>query len=182
MIVDLQLQVMVMMIGAGSLIGLNLTLYDRYIIREKSSGWRWLTDGAFWIVQAIVVFLLLFQVNGGEWRMYVLLSVVCGFAAYETFIKKIIISIFNVVDNVIKWIVRAIITVFTVMIVSPILLILRVIQTVGGGLFSAVCRILLFILRLIYKPFDPIFQYSRKNFTLFAKKVKKWLNVLYNKG
>ncbi len=177
MIVDLQLQVMMTMIGAGSLIGLNLTVYDRYIIRSKSSGWRWITDGIFWCVQAFIVFLLLFQVNGGEWRMYVLLSIVCGFATYEACVKKIILSTLTVIDNIIKWIGRVIVFIFSVLIVTPVLMIWRLVRAVGRVLLSSI----LVVAGFLYRPFDSFLQYSLKKLAFFPKKIKKWLNLLYNR-
>jgi len=181
MILDLQLQVMSMMIGSGLLIGLNLTLYDRYFIRSERTGWRWVTDGFFWCVQALLVFLMLFHVNGGEWRLYVLLSIICGFAGYEALIKKGFVTVLEFIDRIVKWIVRTILLTLTVLIVTPLIWLWKLVQTTVLFIVSIICRILFFIGRVLLRPFDPIFQYIRKKCTFLAKKIKKWLNLLYNR-
>lgn len=181
MILDLQLQVMSAMIGAGLFIGMNLTLYDRYILRSRPTGWRWVTDGLFWCVQALLVFMMLFHVNGGEWRLYVLLSIICGFAGYEALIKNGFITILSFIDRIVKWIVRTVLLTFTLLIITPLVWLWKLVRTTVVFIVSIICRILLFGARLVFSPFDPFFQYIRKKCTFFAKKIKKWLNLLYNR-
>ncbi|KIL52465.1 spore cortex biosynthesis protein YabQ [Jeotgalibacillus campisalis] len=181
MILDLQLQVMSTMLAAGLVIGLNLTLYDRYIIRTRTGGLRWLTDGVFWCVQALLVFLLLFNVNGGEWRFYVLLSIICGFAGYEALIKKTFIAALSFIDSVVKWIVRTLALIISVLFLTPIIWILNVIKAIFLPLFSGICRIFMAVGRILIKPFHPFIQFLKNKQTFFAKKIKKWLNLLYNR-
>ncbi|PPA68544.1 spore cortex biosynthesis protein YabQ [Jeotgalibacillus proteolyticus] len=181
MILDLQLQVMSTMLAAGLVIGLNLTLYDRYITRSGSTGWRWVTDGVFWVVQALLVFILLFNVNGGEWRLYVLLSILCGFAGYEALVKKSFIYLLGIVDRVVKWVVKVITSIFTIFVFTPILWIWKLILLIAIGGFTVFCRILQVVGRIVAFPFRPFIQFSRKKGIFFAKKIKKWLNLLYNR-
>lgn len=181
MILDLQLQVMATMLGAGLLIGFNMTLYDRYILRSERRGWNWVTDGLFWCVQALLIFILLFSVNGGEWRLYVLLSIICGFAGYEALIKKSLVAVLSYIDRIIKWIVRTVIAIVTAILITPVIwlgkLLLAAVLLIGTGF----CRILLMIGRLLMSPFKPFFQFFSKKGSFFAKKIKKWLNMLYNR-
>ncbi|MDG5473818.1 spore cortex biosynthesis protein YabQ [Jeotgalibacillus sp. ET6] len=181
MILDLQLQVMSTMLAAGLVIGLNLTLYDRYIVRRKTGGLRWLTDGVFWCVQALLVFLLLFNVNGGEWRFYVLLSIICGFAGYEALIKKSFVAILSFIDRIVKWIVRMLTLIIGALIFTPIFWIVKLIRAIFQTLFSGICRIFLVIGKILTRPFQPFIQFLKNKQSFFAKKIKKWLNLLYNR-
>ncbi|TDL30414.1 spore cortex biosynthesis protein YabQ [Jeotgalibacillus sp. S-D1] len=181
MILDLQLQVMATMMGAGLLIGFNLTLYDRYILRSERRGWNWVTDGLFWCVQAFLIFILLFSVNGGEWRLYVLLSIICGFAGYEALMKKSFVALLTYIDQIIKWIVRTCTVILTAMLITPLMWIWKLILGAVLLIGSVLCRILLMIGRLLWSPFKPFFQFFSKKGSYFAKKIKKWLNLLYNR-
>ncbi|KIL52522.1 spore cortex biosynthesis protein YabQ [Jeotgalibacillus soli] len=181
MILDAQLLVMASMIGAGLLIGFNLTLYDRYLSPRKSSNWRWITDGFFWCLQAIIVFLLLFQVNGGEWRLYVLISIICGFSAYQALIKRIIIRVLTLIEKIIKWVSRVLIITFTIVVVTPLRWGWRIFMLVMAGLLSLVCRLLSIFWWILSRPFAPFLSKIPNYRILIAKKVKKWLNLLYNR-
>jgi len=181
MILDQQLQVMTMMLAAGLVVGVNLTLYDRYILRAKSANWRWVTDGMFWCVQALFIFILLFHANGVEWRFYVLLSIICGYAAYEALIKNGVVRILTTVDRIVKAIAKFLERVITVLFISPIKWVWKLLLLSVGLVLTTICRILLFIGRIMYSPFDPFFQFIRKKAGFFAKKIKKWVNLLYNR-
>jgi len=85
------------------------------------------------------------------------------------------------VDRIVKWVVKSIAWIVTILVISPINWLWKISLIMVGTVLTTICRILLFVGRILYSPFDPFFQFSRKKAGFFAKKIKKWVNLLYNR-
>ncbi len=94
MTLSTQFLTMLSMIGMGSLFGAMLDTYQRFLKRPKRKSLIvFINDLFFWIIQALLIFYTLFQVNNGELRFYIFLALLCGFAAYQSLFKRLIFKI-----------------------------------------------------------------------------------------
>lgn len=166
MIVEEQLRIFLSMMAAGVLIGFNLTFYERFITRGKNGLWRFFPDLLFWLGQALLVFLLLFQLNGAELRFYMFVALLTGFTLYWKLARRFTLRVCN-------WLSWLMITFLTILFL-PIKWILTAVML----LLTAIWR----ISALIFRPFYPISQFLQKKSSILAKKIKIWLKLLYNRG
>lgn len=166
MIVEEQLRIFLSMMAAGMFVGFCVTFYERFITRGKKGIWRFFPDLLFWLGQALIVFLLLFQLNGAELRFYMLVALLAGFLLYWKLARRLVLRIFN-------WLSWLTITILTILFLP------------FKWIWSAIMLLLTVILRLlafITRPFHPISQFLQKKWSILAKKIKLWLNLLYNRG
>lgn len=160
MTLSVQLYTMLAMIAMGSLFGAILDTYQRFLKRGKRKRFIvFINDILFWLFQGLIIFYVLFLVNYGELRFYLLLSLLCGFAAYQALFKKFYLAtleylilfiqsatnlvyklIYTIVFQPIKWIV---IFIFSLLILTAKLLL---------GLVKTVAKMLLWMLKIILYP------------------------------
>ncbi|MBT2735281.1 spore cortex biosynthesis protein YabQ [Bacillus sp. ISL-7] len=174
------------MIGMGSLFGAMFDTYQRFLNRPKRKQWIvFFNDLLFWMIQAVIIFYTLFLVNNGELRFYIFLALVCGFAAYQSLFKGIYLHLLEVSIKTTIAVIRFIKKAFHLLIYKPILgliqLIIIIIISIGRGLLTLVRfmgKVLLFILKIIFVPFQKIMLIFWK---LLPKGIKKSVEKLYNK-
>ena len=174
------------MIGMGSLFGAMFDTYQRFLNRPKRKQWIvFFNDLLFWMIQAVIIFYTLFLVNNGELRFYIFLALVCGFAAYQSLFKGIYLHLLEVSIKTTVAVIRFIKKAFHLLIYKPILgliqLIIIIIISIGRGLLTLVRfmgKVLLFILKIIFVPFQKIMLIFWK---LLPKGLKKSVEKLYNK-
>lgn len=88
MIVSVQFLTMLAMIGMGSFFGAAFDTYNRFLKRAVRKRWIvFCNDILFWLLQALIIFYVLYRVNGGELRFYIFLALLCGFAAYQSLLR-----------------------------------------------------------------------------------------------
>ena len=84
-----QFYTLVAMIGMGSFYGAALDTYNRFLKRSERKRWIvFIHDILFWVIEGLLIFYVLFLVNEGEFRFYLFLALLCGFAAYQALFKK----------------------------------------------------------------------------------------------
>src|SRR3954465_1158702 len=94
MTLSTQFVTLLSMIGMGSLFGAMFDTYQRFLKRPKRKQWIvFFNDLLFWMIQAVIIFYTLFQVNNGELRFYIFLALLCGFAAYQSLFKGMYLSL-----------------------------------------------------------------------------------------
>lgn len=75
--------------GLGVLLGI---IFDFYRLWSDYYRWpRWLKafgDLFYWIIAAVLVFLGLMEVNGGQMRFYILLALILGLASYQVWFSR----------------------------------------------------------------------------------------------
>src|SRR3954469_917948 len=90
MTLSTQFLTMLVMIGMGAFFGAALDTYNRFLQRSKRKNWfTFINDVLFWVFQGLLIFYVLFHVNQGEWRFYIFIALICGFAAYQSLIKQL---------------------------------------------------------------------------------------------
>lgn len=198
MTITAQFYTMLAMIGMGTFFGAAFDTYNRFLKRAKRKNWIvFCNDILFWLVQALIIFYVLYYVNKGELRFYIFLALLCGFAAYQSLFRKSYLRILEFFIKTVISIYRFLVKVFIYIIYRPvyalIMMIISILITLGRALLSlskVAWRILLFLLKLIWAPFKWVLtkiwklvpEKSRKKFTKlygrFAGIIKKVKNYL----
>jgi spore cortex biosynthesis protein YabQ len=186
MTLSTQFLTMLSMIGMGSLFGMMFDTYQRFLDRPNRKSWIvFFNDLLFWVIQALIIFYILFLVNNGELRFYIFVALLCGFAAYQSLFKGIYLRLLEFIINTVIAIYRFMRRAFLLLIYKPVLgliqLIISIIILLGRGLFSLVkfiLNILWVVLRVIWVPIEKIMLLLWK---LLPKTIKKSVEKLYNK-
>lgn len=186
MTLSTQFLTMLSMIGMGSLFGVMFDTYQRFLNRPNRKSWIvFFNDLLFWVIQALIIFYILFLVNNGELRFYTFVALLCGFAAYQSLIKATYLRLLEVIINTVISIYRFMRRAFQLLIYKPVLgliqLVISIIILLGRGLYSLVkfvLKILLVVLKVIWVPIVKIMLLLWK---LLPKTIKKSVEKLYNK-
>lgn len=193
-----QFYTMLAMIGMGSFFGASLDTYQRFIQRGKRKKYIvFINDLLFWVVQGVLIFYVLYQVNYGEIRFYLLLALLCGFSAYQAILKNVYLKILEKLIHFIKQMFTVSMNLGRLFIYRPIqaliLFLISVVVFIGRVLLFLVKRVgimLLWIIQILVYPFTWI---GKKLFLLlphswrqkihhFFQTVRKWLANLKGGG
>ncbi|MEH6992203.1 spore cortex biosynthesis protein YabQ [Neobacillus drentensis] len=186
MTLSIQFLTMLSMIGMGALFGVMFDTYQRFLDRPNRKSWIvFFNDLLFWVIQALIIFYILFLVNNGELRFYIFVALLCGFAAYQSLFKGIYLRLLEFIIKTVIAIYRFMRRAFQLLIYKPVLgliqLVISIIILLGRGLFSLVkfvLKILWVVLRVIWVPIEKIMLLLWK---LLPKTIKKSVEKLYNK-
>jgi spore cortex biosynthesis protein YabQ len=185
MTLSTQFMTMLSMIGMGVLFGTSLDTYQRFLNRPKGKRWLvFINDVLFWLSQGLSIFYTLFLVNQGEIRFYVFLALLCGFAAYQSLLKNLYLSLLEMLIRICISIYRLGEKTFLYFIWKPFLWIIGLLIS----FIIAVYNGLLALIRLIYKVtkwilgvlFKIICSILLIFWKLMPKKVKKFVDKIYN--
>jgi len=186
MTLSTQFMTMLVMIGMGSFFGAALDTYNRFLQRSKRKSWlTFLNDILFWVVQGLLIFFVLFHVNQGEWRFYIFLALLCGFAAYQSLFKQVYLKMLEKLIVLVISLYKFFVRLFLLLIYKPIqalvTVIISIIVMIGNGLYRILkwlLSIVWFIVRQILKIIMWILLFFWK---LFPKPLKNSVEKLYNK-
>jgi spore cortex biosynthesis protein YabQ len=186
MTLSTQFLTMISMIGMGSLFGVMFDTYQRFLDRPNRKSWIvFFNDLLFWVIQALIIFYILFLVNNGELRFYIFVALLCGFAAYQSLFKGVYLRLLEFMIKTAIAIYRFIRRAFQLLIYKPVVgliqLVISIIILIGRGLFSLVkfvLKVLLFILKIFWVPVVKIILILWK---LLPKSIKKYVEKLYNR-
>src|SRR5690625_3097491 len=96
MTLDVQFMIMISMILGGIYLGVALETFRRFSRAwEKNTILLYIMEICFWLIQSFVLFYILFRVNGGEIRVYVILAGCLGFAIYIALVASFYIRILD---------------------------------------------------------------------------------------
>lgn len=147
MTLEEQFQSLGLMIAMGVWIGASFSVYQYFIHPGRKARWILLIiDPVFWILQALLLFVLLLPVNEGRLRVYLFLGTALGFSVYMTFLEKPFMRFF---DRIVAWIVRiARFAVKTVcrLLLDPLYFLLKLAYRLCKIIISIFLKTLLFLL------------------------------------
>lgn len=186
MTLSTQFLTMLSMIGMGSLFGVMFDTYQRFLDRPNRKSWIvFFNDLLFWVIQALIIFYILFLVNNGELRFYIFVALLCGFAAYQSLFKGIYLRLLEFMINTVIAIFRFMRRAFQLLIYKPVIgiiqLIISIILLLGRGgvsLVKFILKVLLFIFKVLWVPIEKIMMILWK---LLPKGIKKNVEKLYNR-
>lgn len=181
-----QFATMLSMLGMGALFGVMLDTYQRLLQRSTAKHWLiFFNDLLFWVIQALLIFYILFLVNKGEIRFYIFVALLCGFAAYQALLKGIYLRILERIIQTFISVMNFMKNLLLLLVFKPIRgllqLIIFLIIFLGRGLFTLVkliLKIILWIWKFILNFFRKLLLFFWK---LLPKGIKKVVEKLYNK-
>lgn len=186
MTLSTQFLTMLSMIGMGSLFGVMFDTYQRFLDRPNRKSWIvFMNDLLFWIIQALIIFYILFLVNNGELRFYIFVALLCGFSAYQSLFKGFYLKLLEAMIRSVIALYQFFRRAFKILIYKPVVgiiqLLISIIILLGRGTLSLVkfiLKVLLFILKVLWVPIVKIIIILWK---LLPKSIKKYVEKLYNK-
>ncbi|WP_339160585.1 spore cortex biosynthesis protein YabQ [Siminovitchia sp. FSL H7-0308] len=160
MSLSVQFQTLLAMIVMGSLFGAMLDTYQRFLNRVNRKRWIvFINDLLFWFIQGILIFYILFLVNSGELRIYLLLALCLGFAAYQALFKQSYERLLEWVIRLVKAAVHIIKKLVHLLIYQPVrglfLLIKYIVislLSVGLALVKTVGKVLKWLVTTVFRP------------------------------
>ncbi|NEU32553.1 spore cortex biosynthesis protein YabQ [bacterium LRH843] len=153
MSLTVQFYTMLSMAAMGIYIGAAIDTYGRF--SKKRHTFHWLVacnDLLFWLIQAFVVFYVLLQSNNGEIRFYIFLAILCGYAAYQALFHSLYKRLLERLINLVIGLYRFITKLFLFMVIKPIKFILKLLYSLCMMVLTGCLTILLFLLKVIWKP------------------------------
>src|SRR5690625_7846856 len=88
MTLNIQLMTMGSMIVSGIYLGIAFETYRKLTMWWRQySVFKFICDLAFSLSQTVIIFYVLYQVNDGQYRIYVFLACLLGFSMYVVFLK-----------------------------------------------------------------------------------------------
>lgn len=186
MTLSTQFITMLAMIGMGSFFGAALDTYNRFLQRSRRKKWLvFINDLLFWILQALIIFYVLFLVNKGEIRFFIFIALLCGFAAYQSLLKQMYLRLLELAISIFVGTYKFIVKTIQMLIIKPLqslfLFIISIVVMIGRGLFSLVkfvFKALTFIVKTLWRPIRGLLFFFWK---LMPKNIKKFVEKLYNK-
>ena len=141
MTLSVQLNTMMAMILTGIWIGAAVDTYGRFMHTGRMTWLLFLGDILFWILQGMLIFFVLLQVNEGDIRFYIFLALLCGFAAYRALFQNLYKNMLDAVIRIVNAIIRFLNRLFMSVVVKPIGLFLKLVLLIAGALGSALWTI-----------------------------------------
>ncbi|WP_163539354.1 spore cortex biosynthesis protein YabQ [Gracilibacillus sp. YIM 98692] len=174
MTLDTQFLTMFTMIGAGVYVGIAYHTYNRVAnFWAGSSISKYVLEIIFWLLQAGILYGILYFVNEGIIRMYIFLAILCGYAMFKALLEQTYDRWLDKLFKIISHIYRIIARCFYFMVIKPIMLIVALITFVVTKLFLLIIYMVKWISKLIYYPIHLLFTLIYK---LLPKNVKKYLH------
>lgn len=153
MSLTVQFQTMAAMIAMGVWIGSSIDTYHRFSKKRHHFHWMTaLTDFLFWVIQGLIVFYVLLLVNEGQMRFYIIVALLCGFAAYKALFQKTFLRILEGIIQISIAIYRFFKRFVQIFFIIPIRWILKLLYSLCIMVLSALFTVMLFLLKIIWIP------------------------------
>ncbi|KAB8126504.1 spore cortex biosynthesis protein YabQ [Gracilibacillus oryzae] len=159
MTLETQFVTMFTMIAFGVYIGIAYVTFKRLELWWANLIFlRYLCELFFWVVQAAFLFFVLYIINEGIVRFYILLALLCGYAMFkalfEHFYRKALEVILEYVTSFVRFIVRCI----KLLLVNPVVWIISIVFLSLYRILLLLLKLLRFLLMTILFPFRHIFK------------------------
>lgn len=174
MTLTVQFMTMAAMVVSGLYLGMSLDTFRRFTPYFKKSAFlTYSLEISFWLMQAFILFFILFRVNGGELRVYIILAVLLGFSLYQALLKRLYLFLLEKIIQLIIAVYRFFTRLVQLFLIAPIrwtfIAAMKFLLVVGTLLLT----ILHFIVKVILFPFQLI---GKLVFRLLPSSVK---NILF---
>src|SRR5690625_5008110 len=167
MTLQVQFLTMVSMIIGGLYLGIARDTYLRF-----TPYWRqriilkYVFEIAFWMIQTILLFYILYRVNAGELRAYIFVACLLGVSIYKVFFTSLYKRLLELIIRLLLMVYRAFTETIRVLVIVPIKGIVYLILIIVQFIFS----ILFFFFKLVFIPLRWAVTFI---FSLLPKKLQK---------
>lgn len=181
-----QFYTMLAMVGVGAWLGAAIDTYGRFLKREKRAKWIvFIHDILFWLLQGLIAFYVLLLVNEGEIRFYILIALVCGFAAYQGIFRYFYLNLLEVIIEMVISLYRFFERLVKMVIIKPIQLLVQAIIIILLGTWRFLYALGRFLLLMLWRIFNicvlPLKWIGLLLWKLVPKRLKKYLYNLFKK-
>ncbi|MBZ9535181.1 spore cortex biosynthesis protein YabQ [Cytobacillus oceanisediminis] len=186
MTLSTQFMTMLAMVSMGLFFGISLDTYQYFLKRPtRKRSIVFIHDILFWILQALLMFYVLFLVNKGEVRVYLVLALLLGFAMYKSLFQalylRLLKGIISFCIHSYRFLIKIIVNIVYRPIKSIVFFLLSIIIALGKGLMalvSGIIRVLRFIIRILLKPIEWLLSLL---WLIMPKKVKLFVERISSK-
>ncbi|HEX7065149.1 MAG TPA: spore cortex biosynthesis protein YabQ [Bacillales bacterium] len=158
---SVQFMTMAAMTVMGLWIGISVDTYGRFFYRGGRRRWNALQivgDLLFWLIQGLLVFLVLLNINEGDVRIYIFLALLCGYAAYRGLFQSLYRRLLEGIIQSVLYLFQTFRKIIVLFFIRPIQLFLQLVYTVGKVVLQGVLALLLFVWTIIWVPLKWLVQ------------------------
>ncbi|MGP1910464.1 spore cortex biosynthesis protein YabQ [Metabacillus sp. JX24] len=187
MTLSVQFLTMLSMVGSGCFIGVSLDTYSRFLMRSKRAKWIvFINDVFFWLFQGLLLFYVLLQVNEGEFRVYILLALLCGYAAYQSLLKKMYLAVLEWMIRFTVGLYRTALRIGDFMLVKPVTGLTKLLIAIVTGLVIFLWKLVKWLCRLIFGTFKvlmaPVIWILKGMLKLVPARIRKFFHIYFKKA
>lgn len=173
MTLDTQFMTMFVMVLSGFYLGIALETFYRFKpFWKKNVFLSYFMEILFWTSQTVILFYVLFRVNGGELRFYIIAACLLGFAIYQVVAAKLYKKLLEYIIRVIAAIYHFFERLIQLLLINPIKWIISMLIALVLWLIHLIGIILLFSLKVV---FFPIRGLLKMIYSLLPKKIQSFL-------
>ncbi|HEU5138524.1 MAG TPA: spore cortex biosynthesis protein YabQ [Bacillales bacterium] len=158
---SVQFMTMAAMTVMGLWIGISVDTYGRFFYRGGRRRWNAVQiagDLLFWLMQGLLVFLVLLNINEGDVRIYIFLALLCGYAAYKGLFQSLYRRLLEGIIQSVLYLLQTFRKFIVFCFIRPIQLFWQVVYTVGKMILQGVLALLLFVWTIVWVPLRWLFQ------------------------
>lgn len=179
MTLQTQFVTMLVMVASGLYVGFATTTYRRLIFRWRHTlVVRYGVEIFYWLIQASVLFYILYRMNAGEVRLLFVLACLLGYSMYVVlcsfWYEKVLEQTIRIINTIIRWIAQAVYQ-----------LVIRPIYWLGRLLFLfllSICRFIIKVLYVIASPFIKLLKkYLPERILNIISKLPTFCSTIVNK-
>lgn len=172
-----QFTTLLAMTAMGGWFGLSLATYHRFVNpKHRRTITLFVSDILFWVIQGLLVFWVLLELNEGQIRFYLLLALGVGFSAYKALLEGIYKNLLERFISIIGHIIGFFKRLLYHLIIQPTIFLLQLSLNLGKIISRFILAVVLFILSAVYLPFKWLFRLIIPDY--LKVKATKWLNQL----
>lgn len=159
---------------SGIYLGMVHDMFRRFAIHWKRRKLvSYVLEISFWMLQACIIFYVLFQTNGGELRVYIFLAGLLGYSAYQALLKTIYMRVLERAIYIGWQIFQFFERLFFLFLFTPVKWLFLLCATIVLFLLQTTFKIIFFLLKII---FFPLILLGRWFYPLLPKNIIKFLH------
>lgn len=159
------------MMLSGIYLGITRETFHRFErLWSKNKVLTYIIEACYWLIQTVIIFIVLYYVNYGEVRLYIILSIVLGYSIYIVLFQATYKRILEMVIKCMRFVITLTVRIWTIFIVYPLTwaikllfflvnIVFTVLLTLTKGLFYP---LYLLLNKLNVRPPKKIIQFFNK--------------------
>lgn len=185
MTLSIQFITMAAMVLSGIYLGFIRDTFQRFAIYWKGKKLlSYLLEIIFWILQALIVFYVLFRVNAGEIRLYIILACLLGFSAYQALMKTIYKRVLERIIFFGTRIFHIFERIIAVLFITPLKWLFIICTAIVMFVLRMIFSVVIYIIKLLFFPFHllgkAIYPIIPENFFRFSHKFVRFYSTIRN--
>jgi spore cortex biosynthesis protein YabQ len=153
---EIQALTMLHMVGAGAYLGAAFDLFSRLRVKKQNHWLIMIQDLLFWLFNGLLVFIWLQSVNEGEMRIYIFLSLLCGYALYKALLQNVFLRMLERCIRINIAIYRSVLRITHALIIKPLQWLYRLTTVLILFVVGVIIQLLNYVYRLILFLIKPL--------------------------